>query len=124
MGCGATKQGPSKADEVSFPAVHKGKTYIVELTKKQKQALVKAAAAQEKVAAAADAATAEEKAKKGLAYTQCGLRPLEPLLASIDLIDAAYLIALGEAGGVVPRWQDVPVTARINADAMLCTHRM
>ena len=36
MGCGATKQGPSQSDEVSFPAVHKGKTYIVTLTEKQK----------------------------------------------------------------------------------------
>ena len=113
MGCSATKQGPSKADKESFPAVRKGETYIVTLTKKQKKALAEAATAQEKVAAAADAATAEEKAKNGNAYT--GLRPLEPLLASIDLIDAAYLIALGEAGGVVPRWQDVPAAARINA---------
>ena len=81
----------------------------------QAEALAKAAAAQEKTAAAADAATAEEKAKEGSAYTHGGLRPLEPLLASIDLIDVAYLIALGEAGGVVPRWQDVPAAARINA---------
>ena len=51
----------------------------------------------------------------GDVYTGLGLRPLEPLLASIDLIDVAYLIALGEAGGVVPRWQDVPAAARINA---------
>ena len=60
-------------------------------------------------------ATAEEKAKEGDAYKRYGLRPLEPLLENIDLIDAAYLIALGEAGGVVPRGQDVPAAARINA---------
>ena len=31
------------------------------------------------------------------------------------MIDVNYLIALGESGGVVPGWQDVPVAARINA---------
>ena len=77
------------------------------------EALATAVAAQEKVAAAAATATAEEMAEEGRASEY--LRPLEPLLASIDLIDAAYLIALGEAGGVVPRWQDVPAAARINA---------
>ena len=100
---------------MSFPAVSKGETVVVTPTEEQEKALANAAAAQEKVAAAADAATAEEKAKEGKACKWYGLRPLEPLLASIDLIDAAYLIALGEAGGVVPRWQDVPAAARINA---------
>ena len=117
-GCGASKQPPGTADEVSFPAVSKAideKAALKMTPERRAEALATAAAAQEKVATAADAATAEEKATEGVAYTMFGLRPLEPLLASIDLIDAAYLIALGEAGGVVPRWQDVPAAARINA---------
>ena len=74
------------------------------------QALVKAAAAtQWKLAA-----TPDEKAKEG-ACVNYGLRQLEPLLANITLIDVRYLIALGKAGGVVPRWQDVPDAARIDA---------
>ena len=57
-GCGAST--PSRGtDEVSFPAVHKGKTYIVSLTEKQKQALVKAAKKQAKVAAKAEKAAAK-----------------------------------------------------------------
>ena len=39
---------------------------------------------------------------------------LEPLLEHTDLVDVNYLIALGEAGGVIPRWQDLPDCARIN----------
>ena len=89
------------------------------LTPVQSEALTKATAAQENVAAAADAAvTAEEKAKEGCA-NRLGLRQLEPLLSSITLIDINFLVALGEAGGVVPRWQDVPAAARImDADSV------
>ena len=36
------------------------------------------------------------------------------MLDHVDLIDARYLLALHEKGGVVPRWQHVPSTARIN----------
>jgi hypothetical protein len=71
--------------------------------------------AQRAIAAAADAAPAEEKAKVGAQYERRGGRVVEQLLESVDLIDAAYLIALGGTGGVVPRCQDVPAVARINA---------
>jgi hypothetical protein len=40
---------------------------------------------------------------------------MERILSHVALIDGHYLVALGEAGGVVPRWQDVPPCARIDA---------
>ena len=40
---------------------------------------------------------------------------LEPLLGAIDLTDVNFLITLGEENGALPRWQDVPAIARINA---------
>ncbi len=79
----------------------------MQLTPAQQAAAATAAAAPAEVAARADGATGEEKEKVagsiGQGWKGCGGRLVEPLLASIDLIDAAYLIALGEAGGVVPR---------------------
>lgn len=40
---------------------------------------------------------------------------IEPLLEHTTLIDIGYLVALGEAGGVIPAWKDVPDSARINS---------
>ena len=37
------------------------------------------------------------------------------MLDHVDLVDARWLIALHEHGGVVPRWQDVPSSARVTA---------
>ena len=39
---------------------------------------------------------------------------LEELLHNTDLTDAQYLISLYEAGGILPRCQDVPAAAKIN----------
>ena len=39
---------------------------------------------------------------------------MEAMLPFVDLVDCQYLITLGEAGGIVPRWQEVPECARIN----------
>lgn len=77
-------------------------------------AAIKAMKAQERVAAAAAAASAEEKATVGLKYEENGGPLLEPLYEHTDLIDVQYLIALAEAGGIVPPWRDVPDCARIN----------
>ena len=38
---------------------------------------------------------------------------LEPLLGHTTLIDARYFLALADAGGIVPRWQQLPEAARI-----------
>ena len=59
------------------------------------EALAKASVAQARVAAAANAAKPEEKAAEGT-YILSGGKKLEPLLATIDLIDVAYLVALGD----------------------------
>lgn len=52
-------------------------------------------------------------------WEQCGGPAVKPWLDAIDLIDAQYLIALAHAGGVVPKWQDVPDEARINGTNLL-----
>ena len=39
---------------------------------------------------------------------------VESMLGHIDLVDVRYLIALGDAGGILPPWQDVPPVARIS----------
>lgn len=40
---------------------------------------------------------------------------MERILTHVDLLDANYLVALGESGGMLPRWQAVPDCAKINA---------
>lgn len=40
------------------------------------------------------------------------------MLAHVDLIDARFLLLLHEHGGIVPRWQHVPGSAKINADSL------
>ena len=85
-------------------------------TPAQQAAAATAAAAQEKVAAAAEAAPAEEKAKVGKYWiSHCGGPSLElmVMLEDMTLVDVQYLIAVTEAGGVVPRYQELPAAARI-----------
>ena len=74
-----------------------------------------AEAVQEKVAKAAEKAPADLKQEICEGWKEFSNYAMEPLLKHTDLIDVNYLIALSEAGGVVPRWQDVPDCARINA---------
>ena len=86
----------------------------------REKALAMALKAQQAVVAKANrvALTKRAKSKKGFSYTAYGLSQLEALLTYITLVDVQYLVALAEAGGVVPRWQDVPQEARIDtADA-------
>lgn len=47
-------------------------------------------------------------------YKRFGGAQVEALLCDYDLVDARYLVALGEANGVVLPWRDVPDCARIN----------
>ena len=46
-------------------------------------------------------------------WVHYGGESLEPLLEHTTLVDARYLVALAEAGGIVPRWQDLPECAKI-----------
>ena len=83
-------------------------------TPAQQVAAATALAAQEQVAAAAEAASAEEKAKVGADWiSYCGGPSLERMLGDMTLVDVQYFIALTEAGGVVPRYQELPAAARI-----------
>lgn len=111
MGCGASNQ------QMRYAAPGGDAPLSAKQLRHELRALATAARKQEKIAAAADAADPHEKASnRAGACTLWGLRTLEPLLENITLIDVQYLIALGEAGGVVPCWQDVPAAARIDAD--------
>ena len=77
------------------------------------------AAAAERQDARAAAAEACDEATKRLCpfdlWTKFGGPAIEGMLDDIVLIDARYLLDLGERGGAVPRCQDVPESARINA---------
>ena len=69
---------------------------------------------QRKVHEHAEKASSNEKAKVGhLWASRFGGPMMEQLLEKMPLVDAQYLIALGKAGGVVPRWQLLPEVAKI-----------
>lgn len=75
-----------------------------------------AAAAQDLRATKADALPADVKhsSQPGTALWQSfGGPAVETMLEDLDLIDARYLMDLADSGGTVPRWQQVPPTARI-----------
>ena len=89
------------------------------LTAAQRRAAIKAAASAKDRRRAADSASAADKAAPVQSqWTRAGGRAIEALLDSVDLVDAKYLLALGEAGGIVPSWQDCPSEARINAETL------
>lgn len=67
------------------------------------------------VASAANAAPAKEKQFVCQGWDAMGGRMLEEALQNTDLVDAQYLIKLAELKAPVPRWQDIPEEARINA---------
>jgi hypothetical protein len=109
-GCGASKvdifgdtlTGPIDAEALASNLITDG--------------LMRAIVAQQAISDAAAGAGYMEKTVHGSAYKIHGLRQLEPLLAHIDLIDVHYLIGVAEAGGIVPRWQDVPTSAFITIE--------
>jgi len=62
----------------------------------------------------AEKASSHEKAKVGRLWgSRFGGPMVEKLLEKMPLIDARYLVALSEAGAVVPRWQLLPEVAKI-----------
>ena len=46
-------------------------------------------------------------------WKRAGGPQLEEMVQKMDLIDLRYVVPLIEAGGVMPRWQDLPKSARI-----------
>jgi len=77
-----------------------------------------AAATAKRVAQAARRVSAAEKAAVGSQWVSAGGPAMEAMLVSTDLVDAQYLVALAEAGGIVPSWQECPLEARINRDSV------
>jgi len=128
MGCGqSTARPPPSIGTLPLPA--EVRAYVP--TPAQQAAAATAAAAQRRVHAAAEAAPAEVKDKVGSVWASdiggCGGPAFEELLKSCILIDAQFLIALAEAGGVVPRWQDLPHEAAIGPNEawrLRCWDRM
>ena len=77
-------------------------------------AAAKAEATQAEAHRRAEAASDETKAVVGEKWrTHCGGPAFEELLETTTLVDAEYLVALGKAGGIVPRWQALPETAKL-----------
>ena len=50
---------------------------------------------------------------KDFEWKRAGGPQLEEMVQKMDLIDLRYVVPLIEAGGVMPRWQDLPKSARI-----------
>ena len=101
MGCGA-----------STPPAPPFAAY--ECTPEQAEAAATAEATQAEAHRRAEAASDETKAVVGGRWRMgCGGPAMEELLETTTLVDAEYLVPLGEAGGIVPRWQALPETAKI-----------
>jgi len=51
----------------------------------------------------------------GRLWSDCGGDAIEEMVTHVDLVDARFLLLLQKHGGVVPRWQHVPPSAKINS---------
>ena len=88
-----------------------------EPTEEQKAGQRAAAAHIQSVVEEAEAAPQSLKEQVGSEWNyQDGGPRLVKLLKNTHLIDAKYLIILYEAGGVLPRWQEIPKAAKIDKD--------
>ena len=66
---------------------------------------------------------AEQLAKPNTKWDQMGASVLKQALADTKLVDAAWLAALADAGGVLPRCQDLPAEAVVTYKEMAkCDH--
>lgn len=94
----------------AWSAFVKGKEALSELSEVSKRDLLAAATErQRQIRAAGDALSDAEKAATRK-HSYCGdrsMRSMEELIQTAEVVDINFLIALGEAGGVVPRCQDV-----------------
>ena len=118
----ATQQ--AEVDQAAAVAVPPEAPIGYQPTEAQLAAAQKVNAEQDARAAAAEALPEETKRKRyKVVYTneeandvqwkRAGGPQLEEMVQKMDLIDLRYVVPLIEAGGVMPRWQDLPKSARI-----------
>lgn len=88
---------------------------ICELTPEQQQAHESATAVQEAAVRAACAMPRSERPVRGKWDAFGGARLVE-LMANTTIVDIIFLIHLIAAGGIVPRWQDLPLAACITEE--------
>ena len=91
---------------------------IYPLSRAQRAAALAAAVAQDAIALAASKATKEEQARADPKWTRNGGASAESLLPSAPLLDAHYLLALADAGGILPPYEEVPQSARLDASSV------
>ena len=135
MGCGASRgnaalRGPGPVALAGAPPANASDAQQREVTADiHKAAAQKVNVKQDKRAAAADKLSKRRKRKrykvdssKGLnveasddQWKRAGGPQLEEMVQNMNLIDLRYVVPLIEAGGVMPRWQDLPKSARITA---------
>ena len=120
MGCalGSQSAGPAAPPEfTSLPTAQQQQQPDERAhapTAAQAEAAAEALRIHEAVVAKANALAPHERPKDKHGYwSRFGGEWLEPLLEHTTLIDARYLLALADAGGIVPRWQELPEAARI-----------
>ena len=91
-------------------------------TPEQHAAMARAAAKQDQIAASAASVPPEERPQEtgesGSDWRQYGGDSLVDMLEHTTVVDARYLIALADEGGIVPRCQDLPASARITKDTL------
>ena len=114
----AAKDGPFQAKEAE--AAHEDGPF--QPTPKQQAAMARAAAIQDRIAARASRVPPEERPKEtgqgGSYWRQYGGDSLVDMLEHTTLVDARYLTALDNEGGIVPRCQDLPASACITKDTL------
>ena len=120
----ATQQAEMDQHQAAAVAVPPEAPIGYQPTEAQLAAAQKVNAEQDARAAAAEALPEETKCKRykvGLfnaeanddEWKEAGGPQLEEMVQKMDLIDLRYVVPLIEAGGVMPRWQDLPKSARI-----------
>ena len=91
-------------------------------TPEQQAAMARAAATQDRIVASASRVPMEERPKEtgesGSYWWHYGGDSLVDMLEHTTLVDAHYLSALDDEGGIVPRCQDLPASACITKDTL------
>ena len=124
---GANAEQQAEMDQAAAAAAPPDAPMGYQPTEAQLAAAQKVNAEQDARAAAAEALPEETKRKRYKVvsdfgtneeasdgdWKQAGGLQLEEMVQKMDLIDLRYVVPLIEAGGVMPRWQDLPKSARI-----------
>ena len=123
---GANAEQQAEMDQAAAAAAPPEAPTGYQPTEAQLAAAQKVNAEQDARAAAAEALPEETKRKRYKVWSddrsweaddddwkQAGGPQLEEMVQKMDLIDLRYVVPLIEAGGVMPRWQDLPKSARI-----------